>query len=82
MRKKNGNGGCGFCLHFAIRTGNVDSLPETPTLAQCFFSIFILIAISVLSQKVGGGQKNQSSKKTFFFYLPDVSGFHLQTSSP
>ena len=33
------------------------------------FSIFILIAISVLSQKVGGGQKNQSSKKTFFFFF-------------
>ena len=65
LRKKNGNGGCGFCLHFAIQTGNVDSLQ--PWLSA--FSIFILIAISILSQKVGGGQKNQSSKKTFFFFF-------------
>ena len=39
-----------------------------------YFSIFM--AISVFSQKVGGGQR------PLFFYVQDVSGFHLQTSSP
>ena len=38
-------------------------------LGSVLFSILILIAISILSQKVGGGQKNQSSKKTFFFFF-------------
>ena len=55
-------------------------ITETPTLAQCF-SVFschyfsILIAISVFSRKVGGGQKNQRSKKTFFFFRFSPSNF-------
>ena len=68
LRKKNGNGGCGFCLHFAIQTGNVDSLPETPTLAQCFQYFYFDSHFHIVTE-MGGGQKNQSSKKTFFFFF-------------
>ena len=51
----------------------------------CAFSIFfsILMAISVFSQKVGGGHIECSSKKTFFFFfflLTRCIRFHLQTS--
>ena len=77
LRKKNGNGGCGFCLHFAIQTGNVDSLPETPTLAQCFQYFYFDSHFHIVTES---GRWSKKSKT--FFYLPDVSGFHLQTSSP
>ena len=68
LRKKNGNGGCGFCLHFAIQTGNVDSLPETPTLAQCFQYFYFDSHFCIVTESGRWSKKSKLQKDLFFFF--------------
>ena len=68
LRKKNGNGGCGFCLHFAIQTGNVDSLPETPTLAQCFQYFYFDTHFRIVTESGRWSKKSKLQKDLFFFF--------------
>ena len=68
LRKKNGNGGCGFCLHFAIQTGNVDSLPETPTLAQCFQYFYFDSHFRIVTESGRWSKKSKLQKDLFFFF--------------
>ena len=76
LRKKNGNGGCGFCLHFAIQTGNVDSLPETPTLAQCFQYFYFDSHFRIVTES-GRWSKKSKLQKDLFFFCPELRSYDL-----